>query len=328
SYNSLKKIVHQEKPVIIHFHNTFPLISPLAYSAATEFRIPVIQTLHNYRLLCANALLFRNGNVCEDCISRKIPFPGLFHACYRNNHLASSVTVLMQTAHKLVGTWDHKVDRFIALSEFSKRIFIKGGLPDNKIAVKPNFLPQDPGNINKKNESGYGLYIGRLSEEKGVVSLIETLQKMSPFPFYFVGDGPLAGKMQRLLSSGRNHKIKMLGKQSRKDVYSILLNASFLVFPSICYENFPMVIVEAFAHGVPVIVSDIGAAGEIVKDGYSGLHFRNGNPDDLATKLDQLIHNPRMMKDFGNNARREYLEKYSEDINYGTLMSIYNSILQ
>ena len=190
AYRELRTLIREEQPQVAHFHNTFPLISPAAYHAARAERVPVVQTLHNYRLICPSALFFREGRVCEDCSGKAVPWPGVAHACYRGSRSSSAAVAAMLTAHRVLGTWSRAVDAYIGLTEFARQRFVRGGLPAEKIVVKPNFVHPDPGAGGGDGE--YVLFVGRLSEEKGVDTLLKAWKRPRVrVPLKIVGDGPL-----------------------------------------------------------------------------------------------------------------------------------------
>lgn len=314
TYRELRALFQRERPDIAHFHNTHPLISPAGYYAARAEGLGVVQSLHNFRLVCPNGLLFRDGRVCEDCLGKFFPWPGIVHACYRSR-AASAVTAGMVSVHKPAGTWTKVVGVYIALSEFSRRKFIAGGLPADKIVVKPNFLVRDPG-IGSGRRS-FGLYVGRLSKEKGLPVLERAWERLPPeMPLKIIG-GPISEQGRPAAN------VQWLGPQSKERVFAELREAAFLVFPSECYENCPMTIIEAFATGLPVIASDGGSAAEMVRDHQTGLHFRTGDSSDLAAKLGWALAHPEELAAMGLRARQEFEHTYSPDGNYRRLMEIY-----
>src|ERR1700724_3181862 len=199
AYREIRALIKTHRPQVAHFHNTLPLISPAAYHAAQAENVCVVQTLHNFRLLCPNALLLRGGRICEECVGRTIPWPGAVHKCYRDSRSASAAVATMLAAHHALGTWRHAVDLYIALTPFSRDKFIAGGLPPEKIVVKPHFVDPDPGP--GRGRGRYGVFVGRLSPAKGLATLLEAWKKLAaPVPLKIVGDGPMAGGGQRAAS--------------------------------------------------------------------------------------------------------------------------------
>lgn len=320
SKRSLKERLQSERPDMVHFHNTFPLISPAAYYAAHSEGVPVVQTLHNYRLLCPNALFFRDGGACEDCLGKPVPWPGVVHACYRESRAASGVVAGMLTVHRFLKTWTEKVDVYIALTEFARRKFIEGGIPAEKIAVKPNFANPDPGP--GEGKGGYALFVGRLSEEKGVGTMLRAWEILGDrIPLKVVGAGPLAERVSGAVE--RLSGVEWMGQIPGEQVTELMKDAAFLVFPSTLYEVLPLVIVEAFATGLPVIASDIGNVSSLIDHGRIGLHFRLGDGEDLAAQVGWALSHPDELCRMRREARAEFKAKYTAQRNYERLMEIY-----
>lgn len=319
AYRELRAFFARERPRVAHFHNTFPFLSPAVYTAATRERIPVVQSLHNYRLVCPNALLFRDGHPCEDCLEKRVKWPGVTHACYRRSHLATAITAGMLAAHELLGTWTSSVHRYIAFTEFARRKFIRGGLPAERIVVNPPFLAVDPGR--GEHSAGFALFVGRLSPEKGIGTLLDAWQKAgrNDRTLKIVGSGPLEATNIRSVPG-----VEWLGQRSNTQVLSLMREAAFLVFPSECYEAFPHTLLEALASGLPVIVSNHGAMAEIVSHRASGYHFVSGDAVDLARALDWGFDHPLELADMGALARAEFETKYSAALAYGGLLSVYS----
>lgn len=318
-YQELRRLICQEQIQVIHFHNTLPLISPAAYYAAKAEGVPVIQTLHNYRLLCPNGLLFRDGNVCEDCLGQFIPLPSVLHACYRGSRVASGAVATMLTMHRTAHTWTEMVDVYIALTEFACKKFIQGGIPAQKTVVKSNFVHPDPGY--GKGEGGYALFVGRLSPEKGVDSLLMAWEQLTGVPLKIVGDGPLAAQVAEAVR--QTPAIEWLGRRPMEEVYALLKEAMFLVFPSKWYEGLPRTIIESFAAGTPVIASNLGSMTSLISPGQTGLHFQPGNPEDLATQVEWMLKNPKQLAQMRLEARSEFEAKYTAENSYRQLMEIY-----
>lgn len=320
----LRNTIRTFQPVIAHFHNTFPLVSPGAYSAVRDTGIPVVQTLHNYRLLCPGATLYRDGQVCEDCLGKLMPYPGVRHACYRGSTVQSGVAAAMIGVHRIRGTWRRDVNRYIALTTFMKERFVAGGIPDDMITVKPNFvdLPMVP---NAERAAGF-LFVGRFAPEKGLAPLLEASALAADLPLELIGDGPEFDRV----ANAANHQptIRVSGRQPTDVVHARMREATALVFPSTWYEGFPVTIVEAFACGLPVIVSSLGSMAEIVEDGKTGLHFKPGDPADLARVMQWAASHPVEMREMGRNARKVYEEKYTPATNYTQLIEIYDRVLE
>ncbi len=318
-YQQLRTLVHQERPQIVHFHNTFPLISPAAYYAVKAEGVPVVQTLHNYRLLCLNAYFFRDGHTCEDCLGKLVPWPGVVHNCYRSR-AASSTLAAMLPIHSLLGTWMKAVDVFIAYSKFAHNKFIQGGLPANKIAFKTNFLHPAP--CPGQGKGGYGLFVGRLSPEKGLSTLLAAWETLgSKVPLKIVGDGPLSQQVAEAVE--RVPGVEWLGLQSLTKVYELMGEAAFLVFPSEWYETFGRVAIEAFAKGTPVIAANIGAIAELIDNGRTGILYCPGQPEDLRAKVEWALTHPSELAQMRKEARAEFEAKYTVEQNYQILMSVY-----
>jgi len=321
TYDELREIIARERPDVVHCTNIFPLISPAAYDAADEARIPVVQALRNYRLLCPNALFFREGRVCEDCLGKTIPWPGVAHSCYQHSRLVTAGTVAMLTMHRARRVWDRKVDLYFAPSEFTRQKYVEGGLPAERIAVKPNCVDPDPGA--GEGKGGYVVFVGRLSREKGVETLLAAWEKLSGnAELRIVGDGPLADDV--LQACTRDRRIRWLGRQPMSEVLRIVGDAACLVMPSLWYETFGRTIVEAFSRGTPVVVSGLGAMAELVEDGRTGYHARPGDAADLAAKMERILSSPVERARMRQAAREEYLRKYTAGPNYDRLMEIYH----
>ena len=308
----------RERPEIAHFHNTFPLLSPAVYSAAKERRVPVVQTLHNFRLICPGALLFRDGHVCEACLGRRFAWPAVLHSCYRHDRAATAVTAVMVWAHSLVGTWRSAVHRYIALSEFSRQRFIAGGLPADRVVVKPNFLAADPGL--GEHSDDYALFVGRLSEEKGLRVLLEAWSNHRlSVPLKIVGNGPLES-----LSKTSPENVEWCGWRDKATVIGLMKAARVLIVPSICYENFPMTIVEAFATGLPVITTGHGSLKEIVVHGKTGWHTAPQDAASLASAVDDAFCHRRAHAKAVRETRHLFEQNYSAEANYRRLVQIYD----
>ncbi len=309
----IAKWVADFRPDVIHAHNTFPLISPSLYLAAHRACVPVVQTLHNFRLFCPQAMLLRDGKVCEDCLG-KVPWRGVMRGCYRGSKAQTAVIGGMQVMHRTLGTYRNKVTRYIALNEFCRNKFIEGGLPAERIVVKPNFVDIPAGNDELRHG---GLFVGRLSPEKGIDVLARAMAQLPACQLNVIGSGP---EEASLCSHANIHR---LGFLPRDQIFSHMQKAAYLLMPSIWYENSPLTLVEAFASGLPVIASRIGAMAVLIEDGKTGLLFDPGSAGDLAKKIMWAEAYPEAMLEMGKQARREYEAKYTSAHNFGQLMAIY-----
>ncbi|HMO26087.1 MAG TPA: glycosyltransferase [Tepidisphaeraceae bacterium] len=304
----IARLVREHRIEIAHFHNTFPLISPAAYSAARSAGAAVVQTLHNFRLLCPAATFFRAGRVCEDCVHSRLLTPAVRHKCYRDNRGATAVLGGMLLAHRALGTWRSQIDRYIALSQFARDKFIASGFNAQQIAIKPNFLVDDPGI--GAGAGGFALFVGRLTEKKGVRRLI------------IVGDGPLRNEVCDAVS--RNQTIEYLGRQPMPRVLELMGDARALVFPSQWYEGQPRTIVESFARGTPVLASDLGTMREMIIPNETGWRVPSGDVESLGKSLENLFDERISLDPMRVAARARFERDHSADRNLMMLLDIYH----
>ncbi len=323
---ALRPVLASFRPDVVHFHNTFPVLSPAVYYECRKAGVPVVQTLHNYRLLCPAATLFRAGAVCEECPRARSPRPALLHGCYRGSRSQTAVVAAMLGLHRALGTWDREVGAYIALTESARRRFVEGGLPEAKVFVKPNFVALS-GAAPSGGTGSYALFAGRLSPEKGVRTLLEAWRLVAGIPLLVAGDGPLRGEAETAASRLGGGRLRILGWQDPGRVDELMRGARFLVFPSLCYESFPLALAESFGCGLPVVAAGLGAAAEIVRDGRSGIHFRPGDAADLAGTAAWLWSRPDECRRMGGEARAQFEAEYGEPRNYRTLMGIYERLL-
>lgn len=323
SKTSKKKVwleISKFQPDLVHVHNFFPLLTPSIYDACHEAGVPIVQTLHNYRTICPGALLMRAGRVCEECVVGSA-YKAVLYGCYRKSRLGTLSVARMVEFHRKKRTWAEKVDRFIALTSFAKSKFMEAGFPESKMVVKPNFFAREEFSAESEERKG-ALFIGRLSIEKGIHTMLSAWRNLE-VPLKVIGTGPLFDDIRTANLSA----IRTLGFKKKKEVLREMGRANFLVIPSLWYEGFPMVLVEAFAHGLPIIASKLGSMAEIVEDGITGLHFEAGNAEDLAEKVRWSVKHPEEMRRMGENARKVYEEKYTPDINYRQLIKIYETVI-
>lgn len=320
TYKELSDLVRRTRPDLAHFHNTFPLISPSAYAACQDNGVPVVQTLHNYRLVCAGALLTRNGHPCEDCVGTSL-LPALRHRCYRGSLPATGAVVWMLASNRWRGVYSRMVNRYIALTRFAASKLIAGGLPSGRMEVKPNFLPDAP--PIGRGDGKYSIYVGRLSEEKGVRTLLDAWRQVDGLPLKILGDGPLRGELEE--QARRNAlPVEFMGFRPRGEVLDMVAAAEIQIVPSEWYEGFPMAVLEAYSCGTPVLASRIGSMDEIVVEGESGSKFEPGNAADLANRLNLLRANPSRLRAMRVATRALFEERYTAERNYSRLLDIYH----
>jgi glycosyltransferase involved in cell wall biosynthesis len=325
AYRALVLLIRKERPDVVVMHNLLPLISPSVMYACRWNGVPVIQYLQNFRRLCPSAILYRDGHVCEACIGRWVAWPGIRYHCYRNSLAATATVAAINAVHRLLRTWSCCVDRYIAVSEFTKAKCVEGGIPAGKIRVKPNFVHPDPGSGD--GGGGHILFVGRLAPEKGVETLIRAWRSVSGLPsLKIVGDGPEGVRLRNETKSDAG--IEWLGSRSISEVMELMGQAAVLVFPSEWYETFGRVAAEAFAKGTPVITTDHGAMKELVEEGKTGFLFKPGDVESLAYVLKQFFsmdHPCRLAMRVA--ARAEYERKYTAEYNLEMLMGIIREVV-
>ncbi len=323
--DEIGQLARRERVDIVHFHNTFPLISPAAYGAARQAGARVIQTLHNFRLLCPGAAFYRNGKVCENCLGKSVAVSSVVHGCYRGSRPTTAVAATMLAVHRAAGTWKRAVDVYIAQTEFARQKFISGGLPAERIAVKPNFVDPDP--EPGHGEGRFAIFVGRLAQEKGIETLLDAWSRLEgEVPLKIAGDGPLSEKVREAAS--RNDSIEWLGRRPVEELLPLVGKASCMIVPSVWYESCPKTILEAFAKGTPVIASRLGSMAELVEDGRTGLNFEPDSGTDLAETVREFFRDPGRMANLRQAARDEYETKFTANRNYELLMEIYRGTVR
>ena len=309
---------------VLHAMNTFPLISPSVYYAARRQGVAVVQSLQNYRLLCPGAYLMRDGKLCTECVSKTIPWPAIKHKCYRGSRAGSAIVTSMLVTHRLLGTWKKLVNRYCACTEHGKQVFVSGGLPADRIAVKPNFI--DPIPAIGTGQGGYALFAGRLSPEKGVAELLSAWQQMPNAPtLKIVGDGPLRPDADSAAQNLGN--VESYGWKSPAEVAQLMGNAACLILPSLWYEGFPKTQVESLALGTPVLAANLGSMSESIHPWINGLHFEPGSADAIKNCVTEFFANPQRWPALRKSTRQDFLEKYTGQKNYETLIDIYQQAI-
>lgn len=325
SAKRLKQVLQRFQPDVLHVHNTFPLASPAIFYTAQKAKVPIVMTLHNYRLLCANALLFENNQPCERCVQAPIAWEGILRGCYRGSRLQSAALATMTATHRLMGTWHQRIDAFITLTQFAQSRFTQSALalPPEKMHVKPNFIP-DPGISQSTGRQAHFLFVGRLSPEKGILLLLEAA-KSGAFQLKIIGAGPLAEEVQAAAQAYPN--IEYLGFQDHSVILQAMRQSRALVLPSLCYEGFPVTLLEALATGTPIICAQTGGLPEIIPHEQYGLLFESGSSEDLLRQIRRLLDDNALHERLGQQGREHYLNHYTPEHNYQALMRIYQHVV-
>ncbi len=318
-YKEIKEIIRKEKPDIAHIHNIFFCITPSVYYALKEENVPVVQTLHNYRFFCINGIFFHKGKVCEKCKDKRF-FYAVMGRCWKNSFIISFLLA------KLIfkrNPFFKDIDSYIAISRFSRNKFIEFGLDEEKIYLKNNFLAIEP--EDSKRDNNYALYLGRLVDYKGVNTLMRAFKINPSFNLKIIGDGPLTRDIRRFASLYSN--IELLGRLDKDSVFEAIRNSSFIIFPSECYENMPVTIIESFVFSKPVIASNLGAAKELITNRVNGILFEPGDAEGLSENIFYLFSHYKERIEMGKNANRFFRERYDKEKSYHDLVDIYTKTI-
>ncbi len=320
SYDRMTREIASWRPDVVSMHNFFPVATPSVHYAATRAGVPVVQTLHNFRTLCPNGVFFRNGRPCEECLDKLVPWPGIAHACYRDSHAASAAVASMIAVQKLRRTWHTQVTLFLVLTEFARQKFVLGGLPADRLLVKPNFVQSDlgPGS----GDGDFIFYAGRLSDEKGIRLLLEAWQMARPRGrLVLAGDGPLSSFVQQQAENDRS--IQFLGRLSLAQTYDYMGRARTFAFPSQMYEGMPRVIIESFSRGTPVIAHRAGSMAEMIREQETGWLVERGDVAGLGAALNTVFSDQFDAARMRSAARAEFERHYTADHQYDLLMNAF-----
>jgi glycosyltransferase involved in cell wall biosynthesis len=320
----IEKSILSFKPDVIHIHNWHFAIGPIVIRVAKKADIPVVLTVHNYRLLCPSATLLSNGKLFTDSVNASFPWRAIIKKVYRNSFFQTLWVALVIWIHKKIGTWK-MVNKYIVLTDFAKDLFIQSsfGIPENRFIVKPNFVAIPKNQVEQKEE--YFLFVGRLSEDKGIKILLEAFTNCNHI-LHIVGDGPLKQMVENV--STQNKNIKYIGKLDQAGVQNEMRKCTALIFPSIWYEGMPMTIIEAFSLGVSVIASNLGAMSAIIDDGYNGLHFKTGDVNSLKDKISYWTDLSEIEKNtYTKNVISTFETHYTDIKNKALLLKIYQNVI-
>jgi len=325
TYHNVRRLVAEKAIDIMHVHNTMPLISPSVYYAAGAENLPVVQTLHNYRLQCPAATFYREGEVCELCLSKTIKYPAVLHSCYRGSRAASAAVCATLAVHGFAGTYRRNIQTYIALTDFARKKFCEGGLPSERIVVKPNFLEHDPGAGG--GQGGYALFAGRLTAEKGLTVLLEAWSACPcAIPLKIAGDGPLRLLVQNRAAALPN--VEYLGPCEHARVLALLKDAAFLMLPSRWYEGMPMVLLESLACGTPVVGFAVGSVDDLIVDGENGIKLPWEGSDHLSNFLRGSGRLAETLGRLRTGARTHFEQHFTAEANYPLLTNIYQRVLE
>jgi len=322
AYRDVKKLIRENQIDLLHVHNFFPLISPAIFYSSRR-SCPSVLTLHNYRIYCPAAIPMRKGRACLECLENKDAWRSVFHGCYKDSRIATLPLASMVGLHRLLGTWDRLVDAFIVLSDYQKQLMVKGGLPSEKVHVKPHFFPATLERVSWSERADRCVFVGRLSDEKGARTLLNAWRMWGDAApeLLIIGDGILRPSLEAL---AEGLPIRFLGQLSSAQTHQEIANSKLLIFPSECIETFGLVILEAMAHGTPVVVSDEGPLPSIVSDGDAGLLFKVRDASNLFQVLQAAWSRPSDLESLGRAGRLVFEQKYTDDRNYQVLMDVYD----
>jgi glycosyltransferase involved in cell wall biosynthesis len=320
----IRRLIELNSPDLAHIHNTHYRVSLGAVRACTDLNVPVVMTLHNYRIMCPAATLFRDGVVCEECVGRRVAIPGVIHGCWRGSRAQTASVAVANGIHQTLGTLDH-VARFIAPSEFTRLKYIEHGLEGSRVVTRPHLLAVDPG-VSPLPGPGEGFVsIGRLSLEKGTDVLLEAWKDLTDVPLRVVGDGPLRPLVDQFIADHPGARVEALGALPHEAAMSELRTSLALVHASTCYETFGIAPLEAMAMARPVIVAGHGAPADLVEDGVSGVHFTPSSPTDLRRAVRRLWNDRQMAAEMGDNGRSVFEARFDPLNAYRGLMDVYES---
>jgi len=310
SYSRINALLDADRFDVMHVQNFFPLLSPSVYYAANGHGIPVVQSLRNFRLICPEGMLYRDGRACTECVGKRFASPGVRHSCYRQSRAGTAVVASISTAHRIAGTWRDRVSLYVTPSEFAAAMYAQGGWNPDSILTIPNSVHPDPGA--GSGTGGYALLVSRLVPQKGIETLLDAWRYADvSYPLKIAGDGPLRSAVERAASL--NPSISYLGPVPLQEAYDLMGHATFVVVPTTGVETFGRVAAEALAKGTPALVSDLGGLTEIVDDGVTGWLVKPGDHQHLADRVVWMIEHRDGVAKMRRRARTAFVERFSSD---------------
>jgi glycosyltransferase involved in cell wall biosynthesis len=322
----MEVLLDEQKPDLAHIHNIYHQISPSILPVLKRRNIPVVMTLHDFKLVCPNYTFLRDGNPCESC-EGKYFYKATLHRCVKNSFWSSLVCSLETYFHRFLKIYQNYVDVFITLSEFSRKKMIQYGINEKKLSLLRNYVDL-PSNGSGLDSGKHILFFGRLSEKNGIITLIQAMERTKEIPLVVAGEGELLSTLKEYVSEKKLNNVTLAGFLEGEKLEKAIKNSLFTVFPAICYHNCPMSILESFAFGKPVIGSNLGSVPELIEDEVNGLLFEPNNVEKLAEKIRYLYHHPLLAQKMGMVARKKVEEKYSEGEYYKKLLGLYDALIK
>lgn len=329
TYREVKKLIREQKIDVVHVHNTLMMVSPSVFYAAFHCHVPVVQTLHNFRMLCPAGSFFRGDRICEECSEKSLAC-SLKYGCYRGSKIQTFVSAAILKIHRMLGTY-RKVN-FICLTEFNRQKLSqlnkkgKKVIDMDKVYIKPNFTFQDDVNFEKTDTLDYFLFVGRVEALKGIDVAIKAFEKMPDQRLVVAGGGPLMEEMQTYIKEHQMKNIEFAGYLNKQQLQEKYRKARAVIMSSQCYEAFAMTIAEAYSYGVPVIAGDVGNLRNMVEENVTGIRFCYDSPEDLAEKVRK--YNGMDIEGMKQNAKQFYENRLRPEDNYRILEKIYFDILE
>lgn len=319
--SQLLAMIRENRPDVAHVHNVFPLVTPSIYHALKQYNIPVVQTIHNFRMLCPNGLFFTQGQICESCTTNGF-IAAVKKKCMHDSYVISGLYSSALWFAWKTGNFPYNINRYIVFNNFTAKRLVTGGVPHDRIIIGKNFIDsfvEEP-----SNKEQYVLYIGRLSREKGIETLLNAFPSHRTLALKIAGTGPMQEDIEKYVENNPSKKIELLGFVRGPIKENLLQKAICSIVPSECYENAPLSIIESFASATPVIASRIGGLPEMIEDGKTGLLFPPGDVSGLANAILLLADNPAIASSMATDALNYAKAHYTPEQHYQHLLKSYS----